>query len=85
MPTRQLDKTEMADIIRLAMESLTEQQRMALLLSKFEEMSYADIAETMGMSVPAVKSVLWRARESLRELLEPYMQDGTRPTGGQDK
>ena len=85
LPTRQLDKTEMADILRLAMESLTEQQRMALLLSKFEEMSYADISEAMGMSVQAVKSVLWRARESLREILGPYMQEGTLPTGGQDE
>ena len=85
LPTRRLDKTELADILRLAMESLTEQQRMALLLSKFEDMSYADISEAMGLSVQAVKSVLWRARESLREILEPYMQEGTRPPGGQDE
>ena len=61
MPTRQLDKAEMSDIVRLAIDSLNEQQRMALLLSKFEEMSYADIGETMGLSIPAVKSLLWRA------------------------
>ena len=79
MPTRQLDKAEMSDIVRQAIESLNEQQRMALLLSKFEEMSYADIGETMGLSVPAVKSLLWRARECLREILEPYMQEGSRP------
>jgi RNA polymerase sigma-70 factor (ECF subfamily) len=79
MPTRQLDKAEMSDVVRLAIDSLNEQQRMALLLSKFEEMSYADISETMGLSVPAVKSLLWRARECLREILEPYMQEGSRP------
>lgn len=83
MPTRQFDKTEMAGIVRLAMESLTEQQRTALVLSKFEEMSYLDIAETMQMSVQAIKSLLWRARESLRQVLEPYVRDGSRPAGGE--
>ncbi len=82
MPTRQLDKAEMSQVVRSAMESLTDQQRTALVLSKFEEMSYIDIAESMGMSVPAIKSLLWRARESLREILEPYMQEGTHPQSG---
>lgn len=82
MPTRQLDKTEMSEIVRQAIDALNDQQRMALLLSKFEEMSYVDIGEAMGLSVPAVKSLLFRARESLREILEPYMQEGTRPVRG---
>ncbi len=79
MPTRQLDKAEMGEIVRLAMESLNERQRMALLLSKFEGMSYIDIAESMGLSTQAVKSLLSRARGSLRAILEPYMQQGDRP------
>ena len=56
---------------------------MALLLSKFEGMSYADIAETMGLSVQAVKSLLSRARVNLRSILDPYMREGTKP-GGED-
>jgi RNA polymerase sigma-70 factor (ECF subfamily) len=52
---------------------------MAVLLSKFEEMSYADIAETMEMSPQAVKSLLSRARENLREALQPYLEKGQRP------
>jgi RNA polymerase sigma-70 factor (ECF subfamily) len=47
---------------------------MALLLNKFEEMSYADIGETMEMTEAAVKSLLSRARESLRVKLEPYVR-----------
>jgi RNA polymerase sigma-70 factor (ECF subfamily) len=81
MPTRQLDKTEMAEIVRLAMESLNERQRMALLLSKFEGMSYVDIAQSMGMSIQAIKSLLSRARGNLRTILEPYMNEGLRPPG----
>jgi RNA polymerase sigma-70 factor (ECF subfamily) len=79
MPTRQLDKAEMTEIVRLAIDSLSERQRMALLLSKFEHMSYVDIAGTMELSVQAVKSLLSRARENLRILLEPYIEEGARP------
>ena len=80
MPTRQLDKAELQDVVRLAVGSLSERQRLAVLLSKFEEMSYADIGETMGMTPQAVKSLLSRARENLREVLEPYLARGDRPT-----
>ncbi|MEX0585757.1 MAG: RNA polymerase sigma factor, partial [Pirellulales bacterium] len=79
MPTRRLDKSEMQDIVRLAVSTLSERQRMAVLLSKFEEMNYADIAETMNMTPQAVKSLLSRARENLREVLEPYLERGERP------
>jgi RNA polymerase sigma-70 factor (ECF subfamily) len=79
MPTRQLDKREMAEVVRLAMESLNERQRLAVLLSKFEAMSYIEIAETMDLSVQAVKSLLSRARGALKEILEPYLNEGQLP------
>jgi len=79
MPARQLDKVEMRQIVRLALESLNERQRMAVLLSKFEGMSYADIAEAMELTPQAIKSLLSRARVNLRDILEPYLQDGTHP------
>lgn len=73
MPARQLDKTELQAAVRAAMEQLNSRQRMAVLLHKFEGMSYADIAETMDLTQPAVKSLLARARENLREHLERYV------------
>ncbi len=76
MPTRQLDKREIRDVVKIAIERLSERQRMAVLLSKMEEMSYADIAETMNLTPQAIKSLLSRARANLRDLLEPYIQDG---------
>jgi RNA polymerase sigma-70 factor (ECF subfamily) len=79
MPTRQLDKTELQAMVQSAMESLNERQRMALLLHRFEEMSYADVADTLDLTIPAVKSLLSRARESLREKLEPYLLQGQPP------
>jgi RNA polymerase sigma-70 factor (ECF subfamily) len=81
MPARQLDKAETREIVRLALESLGERQRMAVLLSKFEEMSYDEIASIMELSPQAVKSLLSRARESLREVLQPYFEHGVRPGG----
>lgn len=80
MPARQLDKAEMRDIVRMALGALNERQRMAVLLSKFEEMSYADVGEVMKASPQAVKSLLSRARDNLREVLQPYFQHGQRPT-----
>ena len=79
MPARQIDKAETAEMVRLAIESLNERQRMALLLSKFEGMGYQEIAEAMELSIPAVKSLLSRARVSLKEILVPYMEQGNRP------
>lgn len=79
MPSRTADQVERAEMVQRAMLQLGERQRMALLLAKFEEMSYAEIGESMGLSVPAVKSLLSRARANLRELLEPYVREGALP------
>jgi RNA polymerase sigma-70 factor (ECF subfamily) len=46
---------------------------MAIILRRFEGMSYGDIAEVLKTSVPAVKSLLFRAREDLREKLKPFL------------
>ena len=74
MPVRQLHKTELQEVVRTAMESLNERQRMALLLNKFEGMSYAEIGEVMELKPAAVKSLLSRARENLRDTLGKYVQ-----------
>jgi RNA polymerase sigma-70 factor (ECF subfamily) len=79
MPTRALDKAEQAEVVRQAVAALSERQRMALLLAKFEGMSYQDIAETMDLSVQAIKSLLSRARVNLKEILTPYVESGIRP------
>lgn len=80
IPARQLDKAEIRDVVRLALSSLNERQRLAVLLCKFERMSYAEIAETMGLSPQAIKSLLSRARVNLRAVLEPYFESGERPS-----
>jgi RNA polymerase sigma-70 factor (ECF subfamily) len=84
MPARQLDQVERAEIVRAAMDSLNQRQRMALMLSKFEGMSYEEIASSMELSVSAIKSLLSRARVNLREILAPYMHDGMLPESVND-
>jgi RNA polymerase sigma-70 factor, ECF subfamily len=79
IPARRLDRAEMAEMVRAALESLHERQRFALLLNKFENMSYAEIAATMETTEKAVKSLLARARAALKEILEPYLLEGIRP------
>lgn len=76
MPTRQADKSEMCAVVQSALASLSEDQRLAVLLHKFEEMSYADIAVALDKTPAAVKSLLSRARDNLREKLEPYVKQG---------
>lgn len=77
-PARQADRGELRDIVQRAIAGLGDNQRMALLLAKFEDCSYDEIAAAMGLSVPAVKSLLHRARQQLREALEPYEREGHR-------
>ena len=75
LPARIADRGELQGVVRQAIAGLNERQRMALLLAKFEQCSYEEIAAAMNTSVPAVKSLLIRARDQLREALEPYLRD----------
>lgn len=79
MPSRQLDRQELSQVVKLAMNGLNERQRTAILLSKFENLSYQEIADAMGLTVKAVKSLLSRARLNLRDALQPYMNQGVNP------
>jgi RNA polymerase sigma-70 factor (ECF subfamily) len=84
LPTRSMDKAELYDVVRCALEHLNERQRMAVLLNKFEGMSYAEIATAMELSPEAVKSLLTRARLKLRDVLEPYLEEGNRTKNAAD-
>ena len=77
MPSRSLDRAEEVAFVREAIAGLSERQRSALVLCKFEGMSYAEIARTMATTPKAVKSLLARARDNLRVSLAPYVRDGS--------
>ena len=56
-----------------AILALPEQQRLAIVLRRYDEFSYEEIAEILKTSVPATKSLLFRARETLRVALQDYL------------
>jgi RNA polymerase sigma-70 factor, ECF subfamily len=72
-PSYGLRQAELADRIRAALDTLNERQKMAVILNKFEDMNYAEIAEIMGLTTKAVKSLLSRARARLRDALVGYI------------
>lgn len=72
-PHERLEKIELQETIRLALLSLPENQRMAVLLAKFEEMPLDEVARVLNISVGAVKQLLFRAKRALKERLRPYL------------
>jgi RNA polymerase sigma-70 factor (ECF subfamily) len=72
-PAQRMQQQELAALIRRALDGLNERQRMAVVLNKFEDMNYAEIAEVMGLTTKAVKSLLSRARMNLRAALSTYV------------
>lgn len=59
-----------------ALAALPENQRTALLLCRQEELSYEEIAVVLGCSLSATKSLIHRARETLKARLKPYLRSG---------
>ena len=74
-PDKLIEQTELRQIIDQAISSLPEKQRLAVVLRRYEKMPYEEIAETLGISVPAVKSQLFRAMTALRESLGKYLKE----------
>jgi RNA polymerase sigma-70 factor (ECF subfamily) len=72
-PTAHMQQQELAVIVQQALASLNERQRAAVVLNKFEDMNYAEIAQVLGLTVKAVKSLLSRARDNLRLALQDYI------------
>jgi len=59
--------------IRKQVDALPERQRMAVLMHKYQEMDYRQIAEVLHLSESATKSLLFRAYEALRERLKEFV------------
>jgi RNA polymerase sigma-70 factor (ECF subfamily) len=73
-PEEALHTTELQAAIDAAIASLPEQARMAIILRRYEDMPYEEIAAVLGTTVPAVKSLLFRARAELRERLAKWLE-----------
>lgn len=76
-PTDVVLHGELKDRIRQAVAQLPDRQRMAILLNKFEGLDYKEVAVQLGLTVPATKSLLHRARMALKEMLAEYVAPGS--------
>ncbi len=73
-PDSELLQEELKQAVDKAIASLPEPQRMAVVLRRYEQMPYEEIAKVLELSVSAVKSLLFRARTTLRDSLAGYLE-----------
>lgn len=75
VPDQTVLEQELREAIDQAIQALPEKQRLAVVLRRYEEKSYEEIGQVLELSVPAVKSVLFRARTELRATLSRYLAE----------
>lgn len=68
-------RNERMNLVREAINNLPEKQRSALILREYDQMDYQEIAEILDQSVSSVKSLLFRARSSVKLQLESYFNE----------
>lgn len=78
-PEAHLSGVEVAAHVQHALEQLPSNQRTAFLLGRIEGMSYRDVSDTMGTSVSAVKSLIFRATNTLRGELGSVVEKDQTP------
>jgi len=74
-PSRGLERDDVVHAVRAAIDALPKNQRMALVLAKYEELPYSEIALVLESSEKAIKSLVHRARENLRAALGSYLEE----------
>lgn len=72
-PSRDVENRELGAQIAAAIQSLPEDQRTAIVLAEYHDLSYAEIAQIMDCSVKSVESRLYRAKTVLRERLRGFL------------
>jgi len=76
VPHQSLENQELGRRIAEALGGLGEEQRMVFVLREYEQLDYAEIAAITGVNEGTVKSRLFRAKESLRAQLAPWLKAG---------
>lgn len=77
-PDRNLEQRQNEELIQRALQALTPEQREAILLSRYQGLSYAEIAQISGCSEGAVKTRVFRAMETLKKALVGDVRGGDR-------
>ena len=76
-PLEHVIQHELEQKIEESLAQLPENQRTAILLCRQNELSYEEIAEVLECSLSATKSLIFRARETLKQRLKPYLKSGS--------
>ena len=71
-PENLLQQQELRTALTAALSELPDRQRMAIILHRFEDLSYKEIANVLGCSLSAVESLLFRAMDNLKKKLHSY-------------
>jgi len=58
--------------LKVAINKLPKNQKIAFILNKYQDLSYKEVAEVMDVSLSSVESLLFRAKSNLQELLSDY-------------
>ncbi len=75
-PDLKVLNSELNQVIQNALKKLDDDKRMVFTLKMLQQMSYEEIAEVTGFSIPKLKTDLHRAKAEMRILIRPYMETG---------
>jgi RNA polymerase sigma-70 factor (ECF subfamily) len=75
-PVEALERRETEGLVQRMLETLPPEQRMAIVLAEYEQLSYEEIGRTMNKTPRAVATILFRARDNLRRRLSPFQKRG---------
>jgi RNA polymerase sigma-70 factor (ECF subfamily) len=73
-PAGEVLQRELEQAVQAALDTLPEQQRLAMVLLRYQDLSYEEIAAVLKTTVPAVKSLIFRARDTLKQRLTRYLR-----------
>jgi RNA polymerase sigma factor (sigma-70 family) len=74
-PDKKVEQKEVSGALFKALDKLPENQRIAYTLAKYDDLSYDEIAEAMGLSLSSVESLMFRAKENLKKSLLNYYEN----------
>lgn len=69
------DDNELLDLIKMAMETLPDDYKEVFILREYDGLSYQDIADITDTSLTNVKVRIYRAKQKIKDILEPYLAD----------
>ena len=76
--TREADRSEMMKLISTALELLPHDMREAFVLREYDGLSYNEISAMLNIKLDTAKVRVFRARQKIKEILEPYLNELSR-------